>query len=223
MKRGMVIILGIGIMSFSGQVSAVISTDFESGTLEGWTKGTPYFSQTFVGELLVSDIGNPGTSMGTKDTGAGGGLFAQAPAEYTGDLSQFTGIMWDEYLPDASIVRTKIYLLGTDNTVYFGITSDQLVVTTSSWEERFIPFDWDSGLWELYISSTGSESFENVISNVEAVFISMDVTTSVFAPGWESRIDNVGLVPEPVTLSLLALGGMGLLRRRRYKVLNELW
>ena len=32
---------------------------------------------------------------------------------------------------------------------------------------------------------------------------------------WNWRVDSITMVPEPVTLSLLALGGLGLLRRRK--------
>jgi hypothetical protein len=68
----------IGILSIFFLVShlnaAVVVSDFEDGTLDGWSKETPYFNLLFGGNLAVSDFGNPGYSMGAQDTVGGGGL-----------------------------------------------------------------------------------------------------------------------------------------------------
>ena len=201
--------------------STTVTSNFDDGTLQGWTKGTPFFNPQFGGSLQVSSIGNPGSSMvATDSVGGGGGLFAQAPVAFTGDLSSFSGISWDEYLPSNSIGRTSISLLGANNTVYSGTTADQNNVTVNSWVSRFISFDEASGNWSL---STGSDSFEELIGNVNGLYIQMDVTTSDFDPLPEAIVDNISLAPVPIpsTFILFGSGVIGFMsynKRRRKQV-----
>ena len=194
----------------------IVMSDFDDGTLQGWTKGTDFFNPLFGGNLGVSSFGNPGGSMLANDTvGRGGGLFAKSPVTFTGDLSLLLGISWDEFIPGNSVGRTSIALFGgLNNTVYTGITIDQGVLTTNSWENRFIPFNLVSGLWSL---RTGIDSFEDVLSSVTGLYIQMDVTTSNFGSLPEARVDNVALlagstsVPEPSTILLLGAGLVSLI------------
>jgi len=192
-------------------VSGVMS-DFDDGTLQGWTKGTPSFNPLFGGNLELSANGNPGGAMVAFDTvGAGGGLFASAPAQFTGDLSSFTGIGWDEFLPAAAIGRTSIALQGgSAGTVFTGVTADQATIVTGNWESRSIPFDFGSGLWIL---ESGSDSFDNVLQSVTGLYIQMDVTTANFGSLPEASVDNVFLsaVPEPTSAFLLGTAVVGML------------
>jgi len=205
-------ILALAALSSPQVHAAVYVYDYDDGTLQGWTEGKPPWNPQFLGSLRALEPGNPGHAMVATDHGAtGGALLAQAPAVISGDLSSWPSVSWDEWLPDGSIIRTSVSVLGPDGTVYQGETPDQGVISTESWQERFIPFDFGSGLWSIR-DGTGSASFDEVITNVVGFYIHMDVT-----PGQstEASVDNVIFLPEPATVSLLALGGLVALRRRR--------
>ena len=142
-----IILIMLVILSLPYSLSAAMS-DFDDGTLQGWTMGTPFWNPQYNGTLSVSNIGNPGFSMMATDTvGFGGGLWAQAPVTFTGNLTNFVGLSWDEYLPTNAVIRTMVSLQGANNTVYRGVSSDHSTITRNSWQNQFVPFDWNSGLW----------------------------------------------------------------------------
>ena len=73
--RSMSAVAAIIALAMASQASAAIMSDFDDGTLQGWTKGTPYWNPGFGGTLSAVAFGNPGFSMRATDTvGAGGGL-----------------------------------------------------------------------------------------------------------------------------------------------------
>ncbi len=77
-------ILGLAFIAILWANPAIAMSNFDDGTLQGWSKGTPFFNPLFGGNLGVSSFGNPGGSMIAHDTvGRGGGLLAQAPVTFT--------------------------------------------------------------------------------------------------------------------------------------------
>jgi hypothetical protein len=80
-------------------------TDFEDGTLQGWTKELP-----FCGELLTSASGNPGFCMEVTDTaGLCGELNVNAP-------SQFTVLVTDNGRPNLTVARSFQVVVNEINT-----------------------------------------------------------------------------------------------------------
>ena len=163
------------------------SSDFDDLTLQGWSKEPP-----FNGELFVDSNGNPGGAMVATDTVAGGGgLLALAPTGYTGDISSFEGIQWDEFVPDhgdATVIATSIMIRSTGGSEY---VSGNALGPIDSWHTKVEPF-----VPEAWTLTVGSESLDDVLQSVESLVISMD--TSQLADGSvESRVDNVELFGAP--------------------------
>lgn len=216
----LLLIAWICLSGFPGVVWALpmFAYDWNDGTLQGWIPESP-----FGGNLNVNpDFGNPGGSMFATDRVTGGSLLARAPSDLSGDLSIYQGIAWDEFIPDrgsATTVSTFVLIRGTDGTLY---ETDRTVGPVNTWNSKFASFN-DLSAWSLL--GGGTTSFSSVISEVDAVFISMD--TSVLTRGAvESWVDNVVVnastpVPEPTTslllgTSLLLLIGWKKIRNKKY-------
>ncbi len=169
-------------------VHADVVSDFDDGTLQGWTP-EPFFG----GDLFAGAPGNPGESMQATDSEEGGGpLLARAPASYEGDLSGFLGISWDEFIVDmGSVTRlsTSVWIRGNDGTTF---RTDQTLGPLDVWNTKFYEFEASS-----WILESGAASFEDVIADVEGLFVQMDVQ-GISGPGIESYVDNVTLVDNPV-------------------------
>ncbi|MGD9086503.1 MAG: VPLPA-CTERM sorting domain-containing protein [Desulfobacterales bacterium] len=178
--------------------------------LQGWTR-----EPIFGGILNVQrNFGNPGGSMYAIDTRGGGVLYARAPDELSGNLSGYTGVQWDEYILGraTTFVSTFIILQGSDGTRYESGRIEGDDVVTFQWNNRFVPLD-DSSVWML-VDHTGTATFEQVISDLDTLFISMD-TSSGSSGGRESWVDNFALVPIPGAVWLLGSGLIGLVMLRR--------
>ena len=189
--------------------SADIVTDFDDGTLQGWTTiNSPQSGLPFGGELVVMPTGgNPGGFLRTEDTVvAGGSLFVAGPASYRGDLSVFTELCWDEYLYDNPPVlrSTSAWLLGPDDAKFKNRVSASVL---NQWQTRSVPLV--SAEWE---HDSGTLSFEEVLADATVV---IEVGVSGASSGYESGVDNITLVPEPATLSLLAIGVLAGFRVRK--------
>jgi len=75
-------------------------------------------------------------------------------------------------------------------------------------------YDFASGGWTLIGASTGSWKGDTTVAlNTSARYIGLEILTG--GDGNRVGFAEVGVVPEPATMSLLALGGLGVLARRR--------
>ena len=209
----MLVGLAMGLFIFGiaqmANANVVLSSDFNDGTLQGWTE-EPYFG----GNLFVDLTGgNPGGFMVTTDTvGGGGGLLARAPG-VMGDISNFESIQWDEYIYNngSSTNRsTSVLLIGTDGTSY---ASSNELEAIAEWNTKYVQFD-DSTNWTL---KSGTATFEDLIVNLDGLFFQMEVSTQ--ASGREAGIDNIliNAVPIPGAVWLLGSGLSVLVAARRKK------
>lgn len=88
-------------------------------------------------------------------------------------------------------------------------------MVSNSWNPRFVPFD-DLSAWTLSTGSTGSLTFNEVIRDVDALYIQMDVTLDA-GGNREAGVDNVSAIPIPAALPLFGttLAGLGFMARRK--------
>jgi len=168
----------------SGQT---VLSDFEDGTLQGWTPG-----DSLDGEAYVTTGGNPGYCMAATDTFTGGGsLTVVAPPEFAGDLSGYSGVQWDAFVPDkgSSTVNRTFIILQSTNLTRFRSTYDISQIPIETWNTRFAPFRAEH--WDFI---HGTESFEDVLKDIGALKIHVETARGL---GIESYLDNVTLIPKP--------------------------
>ena len=177
-------LLGFAPSSLHAQPTGPMS-DFDDGTLQGWS-----LFEGHNGILTVQPTGGrPAGFIEADDTGPLG-LLVVAPSEFTGDLSEFSGAKWDQFLfpgqPNPTI-STFIQLVGGDGTTY---ESRRNVTTIDRWITRFASFHGPRDF--ALVENTGATSFRDVVKDVAMLAISMDTSPRA---GIESGIDNVRLLP----------------------------
>ena len=70
-------------------IQAALISDFNNGTMQGWSEGDPFSNGSFGGALsVINSGGNLGGYLhATDDVAGGGSLAALAPALLSGDLT----------------------------------------------------------------------------------------------------------------------------------------
>ncbi len=141
---------------------------------------------------------------------------------------------------NASGLRPLNVKIGSDAYAMFLVNDEPMIVQSGdtlhpnmvplgtaaeNWVHIAIVCDWDTATFDLYWEQTdGSMKLVNTVVGWKDDTFSGDVTEmeiyspKTYAPGNEDvgmDIDAISLVPEPLTMVLLGLGGLALLRRRR--------
>jgi hypothetical protein len=183
--------------------TAGVITTFSDGTLSGWTAYGNSSSTNpgpFGGALQATAEGNPDFAMEATDTISGsGGLFALGPAEYSGDLSVYVAVSWDEFVidyADDTLFSTGVYI-GSEGSVY---RTDESLGTPGTWRRRFVPLE--ASHW---FHVNGSKTFDEVVTDVTHFWMQMEVSVAGLVV--ESRVDNIRLVtvPEPTAIGLVIM------------------
>ena len=184
--------------------TVIAETRFDSG-LEGWTKegdGTVTWQ---------SSGGNPDGYLRAVDPAQGPDTRAIAPAEFLGDWSHFDGT---GYLSaDLKIIS------GSQAGIHTGprfIISGPGGEAVKMWQEADAPYGyWDTFSVDIMESEwdVTSGTWDALLSDVTGFRVKMEFITGVETTG----LDNVMLVPEPAALSVMALGGVALLFRRKQR------
>jgi len=187
---------------FVGNAMGGVLTTFDSG-LDGWTSNTP-------AEVTWADSGgNPGGYARFEDATIND-TYLIAPPRYLGDWSGLDGV------ESISYDHNVIWITGSafpraPYTVVISGPGGQATWTGAyaprqpGWNTVTAPVtesEWtiDSGQWDA------------ILANVTDLSIRVEQYSNLDISG----MDNISLhTPEPATLSVLGLGGLAMLRRRR--------
>ncbi len=191
--------------------AAVVST-FDGDT-DGWSAiGDIASPATF-----SSSGGNPGGHIFINDAVTGGVTYFVAPSKFLGDQSTsygtpFTFDLMQSYSGAPNQFNdADIFLVGAGLTLVFDAP---LAPTNNSWASYNVTLMESAG-WRIDSLAGAAPSqaqMQNVLSDITSLRLRAEFQTG---PDTGS-LDNVSLVPEPTTASLLAVGlCLAALRRRR--------
>jgi hypothetical protein len=187
--------------------------DFQDGTLQNWVSSASPVNIATGGPSGVGDSYLQLTAIG--GAGPGSVLGANNVTQWTGDYD----------LPVNSIIGILILLLnGGNSPLDMRIVLSKDGTHWTSTQAFGLPNDgqWHTATFSVLEADltrvAGAATYDDTISDVTRLTIrhqsgapAIDGTPVSATLG----IDNVTAVPEPAALSLLALGGLGLLRRKR--------
>ena len=202
------VVMSVVLMSiFAGSATAAIST-FDSG-LDGWTGGPDPIG-------WYSGGGNPDGYLlfnDNRNVNVSPMPLVYAPLDFLGDWSGLDGIgvlSYDHKIfstgSNSAYVPYEVYIhSGDDFARWQGDTPNGV----TDWVNIEVPID--SSEWVVK-----QGTWEDILSNVTQLRIRVELVSGSDVLSDIEGIDNVSLqVPEPATLSLMAIGGLLLRRRKR--------
>ena len=191
--------------------AAPLST-FDTG-FDGWSASTQSGLEFQGGTLERSATGGfPGGYLFANDREPGmGTLPIQAPEAFTGDLSAFAAIRFDQIAFPSNYTRgLRVDIIGAGGTRYNKLADQP--DTFQIWETVTLEFS------SFVKQGVGTASLADVLADVEALLVSLEVSQN--SNGTEGGVDNITLVPAAIPLPaapvllVTGLAGLALLRRR---------
>lgn len=199
------------VMSAPATADPIASSTFTAGS-EGWkvVSTLGYFGDP----TWLATGGNPGGFIYAVDPDTGAFGFA-APAKFLGPVA---GAYGDTLSFDIAAYNTPEAATGWVGIAGSGLTFvcqfDAPGTVYPDWHNRSVLFLETAGWYDPdTLLPPSQEQLKTVLGNLEGLVITAEFADGL--PNDVSGLDNVVLMPEPATLSLLAAGGLWLLRRRR--------
>lgn len=207
--------------------AALVNDSFETGTLNGWTA---YWDANVTIAMAPSQGATDGATLNggsLVQTASDGSYLLEANEPAGGDMGLYkvfavSGVqagdvtlildMWgfddDASRPSSTAGAYDLRLYGLSSSAVSGDGkpdgNEAWSVTTGN-TEGFEEYDWAEMSVGTTIDATQAANTSHVIVNIR----------------WKAKdnayygVDNIVVTPEPATLSLLGLGGLALVRRRR--------
>ncbi len=192
-----VLVVCLCISAFGG----VVISDFDDGTTQGWELTEPVYSAISV---VPRDDGYALLGIDTEGGHGGPVITATAPAGFLGNWSEYTALSWEEFIFDKEpeyLLRNylipKIYAV--DGSYFMPNTNPDNPL--HRWHNRYVPLN--EAYWKHKNNEGSTITFNEALSNVAHFSITLESSTVL---GFEAKIDNITLVPEPSALLLFTLG-----------------
>lgn len=214
--------LAVLAMATSGSASANVLAESQFGTgmdgwqvvdWHGWPGNPPLVESTYTPNWEAAG-GNPGGYIWMHDP-SDGMFFFSAPSEFLGNKSiAYGGSLSFDVKTDLGDVLnwpSGVIFVGGGVTL---VRDNVLQQPSATWTSYSINLATDAN-WHVngfYGAQPTESEFEAVLGSLDKLYISGD-----WANGYDNgSLDGVKMVvPEPASLSLLALGGLALIRRKR--------
>ena len=155
--------------------------------------------------------GNSGGALITDDEAPW--QFFAAPSKFLGDVSSATRLSFDTFSSDNDGLAYPAVVLVSGTTALYRLgdppgpdwTSTEILFSGSAWS-----LDWNPGG-----ATVTDAQVQNVLSNLDGLYIEADWFSGNETTGLDNVRLNVAPVPEPASFAAFALAGLATLRRRR--------
>ena len=200
----MMAVVCVALVSVASATTSTFDTDDEGWTITGDAQGSSVVA------TYHATGGNPGGYISATDNVQGGVWYFKAPEAFHGNFTAGynTNLTFDlkQSSLNSQFDSVDVYLRGGGLELTFDTPNNP----GTEWTSYSLNLS-ETGGWLIGGAAPTQTQMLQVLGNVTDLQIRGEFVTGADI----GSLDNVTMVPEPATLALLAIGGVGLLKRRR--------